>query len=82
MQKNFVYVLKSENCQESYVGHTDNLERRLDEHNSGISPHTSKFRPWKMIYTESFESEKEAILREKYLKTRSGRRFLKSRVFV
>ena len=80
--KYFVYVLKSVNHPKSYVGHTDNLERRLNEHNSGKSEYTKKYRPWQLVYNELFSSEIEAVQREKYLKTTSGRRFLKNVVFV
>ena len=72
-----VYVLKSINFKKSYVGVTDNLERRLVEHNSGKSYYTNRYKPWKIIYTEDFSSHEEALLREKFLKTTTGRRFLK-----
>ncbi len=72
-----VYVLKSEVAEKSYVGFTNNLERRIEEHNLGKSGYTSKHKPWKVIYTEEFPSINEAVEREKYLKSRSGRRYLK-----
>jgi len=74
----FVYILKSLSQQKSYVGITDNLERRLQEHNGGQSIYTKKYRPWVMIYHESYDTIQKAREREKYLKTSSGRRFLKS----
>lgn len=77
----YVYVLKSKVAKKSYVGSTDNLERRLSEHNNGKSLYTSKYLPWEIIYTEEFQTLKEARDKEKYLKTRSGRRFLKNVVF-
>ena len=77
----WVYVLKAENYKKSYVGYTDDLPRRLDEHNRGQSSYTSKFRPWKIIYGEEFVTKKEAISRERFLKSQGGRRFLKNVVF-
>lgn len=78
----FVYVLRSVTYPKSYVGSTDNLERRLGEHNKGKSFYTSRYKPWKILYTEEFPSLKEARAREKYLKSRGGRRFLKDVVFI
>ena len=78
----FIYVLASEMAQKSYVGSTDDVERRLGEHNEGRGASTSKYRPWRILYTETFVTREEALEREKYLKSRSGRRFLKRVVFV
>ena len=77
----WVYVLKAETFERSYVGHTNDLVRRLAEHNAGTTPSTKRYLPWKVIYTEECASLSAAVLREKYLKSRSGRRFLKSVVF-
>jgi putative endonuclease len=74
----YVYILKSESASKTYVGHTNNLERRLAEHNSGKSQFTRMFKPWKIIYTEEFGTREEAIKREKYFKNSSGRIFIKS----
>jgi putative endonuclease len=74
----FVYVLKSMSAKKSYVGHTDNLDRRLEEHNSGKSNFTSRFLPWELIYKEEFHALQEAVKREKYLKSQVGRKFLKT----
>lgn len=73
-----VYVLKSLSTKKSYVGMTDNLERRLNEHNQGKSMFTKKFIPWEVIYKEDFEERFQARNREKYFKSGAGRNFLKS----
>ena len=75
--KYFVYILKSKNHNKTYVGYTNNLERRLKEHNSGKSIFTSKFVPWKIIYKEEFDQEIEARKKEKYYKSSAGRRKIK-----
>jgi len=72
-----VYVLKSKKYKKSYVGMTNDLERRLIEHNSGQSTFTKRFMPWEVLYHEEFTEQQEAIKREKFLKSSSGRRFLK-----
>jgi len=73
----YIYVLKSQSANKSYVGMTNNLRRRLDEHNSGKHFYTKRHMPWTMIYNERYDNLVEARIREKYLKTVSGRRFLK-----
>jgi putative endonuclease len=73
----FLYVLKSTVRCKSYVGITNNLDRRLQEHNSGKHFYTKRHCPWVMIYSEKYDSLDEARKREKYLKSTSGRKFLK-----
>ncbi len=75
--KYFAYLLKSENYAKSYVGITNDLKRRLLEHNSGKNLYTRRHLPWKMIYHEEYDNLGEARKREKYLKSASGRRFLR-----
>ncbi|HWO07344.1 MAG TPA: GIY-YIG nuclease family protein [Candidatus Paceibacterota bacterium] len=77
----FVYVLKSERSRKSYVGHTDNLEKRLLEHNFGKNTSTKPFAPWVRVYHEEYKSREAAVKREKYLKSRGDRRFFKNVVF-
>jgi len=72
-----VYVLKSEKNNKSYVGHTGDLNRRLLEHNRGDNYYTKRHRPWIVVYKEDYDNLEEAIRREKFLKSTSGRRFLK-----
>ena len=74
----FVYILKSQVANKSYVGHTDDLDRRIKEHNSGKHFYTKRYLPWEIIYNENFENANEARKREKYLKTTNGRRFMKN----
>ncbi|KKT23247.1 MAG: GIY-YIG catalytic domain protein [Candidatus Nomurabacteria bacterium GW2011_GWF2_43_8] len=77
----FVYVLKSQSYKKSYVGHTDNLDRRLKEHNSERNNLTRRYMPWNIVYTEKYDNIDDAVKREKFLKTTTGRRFLK-KIFV
>jgi len=72
-----VYILKSRQYRKSYVGYTNDIERRLMEHNAGKSNFTSKYAPWDIIHKEEYLTQTEALAREKYLKSKQGRRFLK-----
>ncbi|MDP2684704.1 MAG: GIY-YIG nuclease family protein [bacterium] len=75
-----VYIIQSKN-NKSYIykGYTTNLQERLKYHNSGNSKHTSKNRPWLLIFYSSFQSKNKAIDFEKYLKTASGIAFMRKR---
>ena len=73
----FVYILESEIDGRLYKGQTSDIEKRLTEHNSGKTKSTKGYKPWKLVYFETFETRDEALLREKYFKTGSGREFLK-----
>ncbi|CUT04545.1 GIY-YIG nuclease family protein [Candidatus Chrysopegis kryptomonas] len=68
----FVYILKSLKDSGYYIGHTKNVERRLREHNLGRVKSTKCRRPFKLIYTEKFETKKEAFAKEMYLKSPEG----------
>jgi putative endonuclease len=73
----FIYILKSIFHKKSYVGLTNNLDRRIDEHNLGRNIYSSKFRPWQLIYAEKLSKFKDAKIKEKYFKSASGRRKMK-----
>ena len=64
----FVYAIKSENRNYIYVGLTNNLERRLAEHNGGMNKTTKPYRPFSLIYSEQFETRVEALKRKSFLK--------------
>jgi len=73
-----VYVIYSEQIKRKYTGHTENLERRLNQHNLGLlGTYTKNKGPWRLIYSEQFDTRSKAIGREKELKTGKGRDFLK-----
>ncbi|MBZ0181496.1 MAG: GIY-YIG nuclease family protein [Melioribacteraceae bacterium] len=73
-----VYALKSISHKFIYVGMTTNLDERLHKHNSGFNKSTKPYKPFRLIYTEEFESSIKARIREKQLKTGKGKKFLYS----
>lgn len=78
----YVYLLKSlKNPSKTYVGYTNNIEERLQTHNSGGSPHTKQYRPWKIVSYIAFDSEEKALEFEKYIKIGSGHAFAKKRLW-
>ena len=69
-----VYVLYSESFNKIYIGYTSDIEQRVKSHNElATKGWTIRFRPWKVIHTEIFESKHDAMKREKQLKTAAGR---------
>ena len=77
----YVYILRSLIFPDQiYVGCTINYKARLASHNSGKSPHTAKYKPWKMISCILFEDEIKAKSFEEYLKSGSGNAFMKKRL--
>ena len=66
------YVLKSTIDGKRYIGRTDNLERRLCEHNTGKVRSTRHRRPLTILYTETYDTSLEARNREHYFKTHRG----------
>jgi len=64
----YVYILKSINYNEIYIGSSNDLRRRLQEHNTGTEISTRRYMPWKVFYYEAYFSEKLARIRESRLK--------------
>ena len=68
-----VYIIRSiEFPDEEYIGATEDLKRRLPEHNAGKSAHTAKFKPWKLVWSCASPDKMKALAFEKYLKSHSA----------
>ncbi len=80
MTPHFVYVLKSDKDGRLYVGMTSDLNRRLEEHLNGKVFSTKGYRPWKLVLFEQCSSRADARNREKYLKSGSGKEWLKKKL--
>ncbi len=74
----FVYVLRSRPDCTLYVGITNNLTRRRQEHNRGRQRSTKAKRPFTLLLSESFETRQAARAREKYHKSGFGREIVKA----
>jgi putative endonuclease len=79
-----VYVIKSQLTCKIYIGQTNNLHKRIIQHNDPnchLSLYTKYNKgPWKLVYNESFSSRKEAMIRERQLKSSRGRSFIKQQI--
>jgi len=74
----YTYAIKSLKKSYIYVGITDNVNRRIKQHNSGYNKTTKPYLPYKIILIETFNDRLEARLREKYLKSGIGKEYLKN----
>jgi len=74
-----VYMIKSEEGFR-YIGFTSDFNKRLIEHNSGLSQWTKRGSNWRLVYHEKFKNKTDAIKRERWLKSGHGRQFLDSTV--
>ena len=71
-----VYILHSESLGRYYIGYTNNLPRRLSEHNRIRGKYTDIGIPWVVVYTETFVAKREAMDREKYIKSMKSKNFI------
>ena len=72
-----VYALHSPSYDKIYIGYSSNLSERLLSHNFlATKGYTVKYRPWELVYSETAESKKQAMVREKELKSAKGREYI------
>ena len=77
---NYVVYVLSNTIGKIYIGQTYDLQKRLESHNVSGVGYTSKYRPWKVVIAEIYPSRKEAMDRERYLKTGAGRDWIKQKI--
>ena len=76
----YIYVIQSQKNNKWYTGTTNDLRKRLKQHNDGKSTWTKGRGPWDLIYYEACLNKEDAGAREKFLKTGMGKRYLKNRL--
>ena len=76
----YIYVLLSNKDKGLYTGYTENLKSRFEQHCKGKVSSTKNRRPLILVYSEACLSKKDAMHREKYLKTFHGKLFLRNRL--
>ena len=80
MQKFYTYVLLSLKDGKFYTGYTKDIENRLKQHNKGSVESTRLRTPLELVYYEVCFNQKDALHREKYLKTTYGKRYIRNRL--
>ncbi len=76
----FVYILKSLTDHGWYIGFSEDVHRRLLDHNSGKNTSTHARRPFILIYYEAYLHKLDALGRERFLKSGAGRRFVEKQL--
>ncbi len=76
----YVYILQSKKDDRFYIGYSANLKERVEEHSKGSVVSTKNRRPMVLIYYEAYRAEKDARVREIFLKTGQGREFIKKNI--
>jgi len=68
----YVYIMRSKKDSSYYIGYTSNLQERIKRHNQGRSKYTKSKVPWDLIYYEEIQTKREAMKREKLIKSYKG----------
>ena len=76
----YVYLLQSSRDKSWYIGYSADLKTRFTSHNKGENIATKLKKPWQLIYYEAYVNNLDAKKREVFLKSGSGRRFLKKQL--
>jgi putative endonuclease len=78
----YVYILEHTKDKSWYIGYTEDLKRRLKEHQSNKGSRTTSLKngKYKLIYYEAYLNKTDALGREKYLKSGSGRKYLQKQL--
>ena len=78
----YLYILINQNGLKTYTGVTDNLDRRIQEHNKGKVKSSEPYTPYELLHSECFVSLGEVMEREKFYKSTTGRRKLRNFVIL
>ncbi|MBL7690322.1 MAG: GIY-YIG nuclease family protein [Flavipsychrobacter sp.] len=71
-----VYIIYSLTLDKYYIGYSEDVSVRLEQHNSGISTFTSKASDWQLKYSEVFPTREAAMNREKEIKNKKSRKYI------
>ncbi len=72
----FTYILQSQKNGKYYIGSCQNINERITRHNAGATPSTKSGRPWKLVYSESYETNGAALKREREIKLKKSRKYI------
>ena len=72
----YTYILKSLKNNKYYIGYSSDIDRRLERHNNGKVKYSMIYRPWIIYYFERFEDKRDAILRERQIKSWKSRKMI------
>ncbi len=74
----FTYILYSDSKDRYYIGSTEDIHFRLARHNAGATPSTKAGRPWRIVYTEEFQTKTDALVCENDIKKMKNRKYIET----
>jgi len=72
----YTYIIYSESADKYYIGHTHDLALRLQRHNEEWTRSTKFGIPWKLVYSETYQTKSEAMKREYKIKSMKSRKYI------
>ena len=72
----YTYIIQSQKNSRFYIGSCHDIDIRIERHNAGATPSTKSGRPWKLVYSESYETNSEALKREREIKSKKSRKYI------
>ena len=72
----YTYIIQSQKNGKYYTGSCSDIDERIKRHNEGATPSTKTGRPWKLVYSESYESNSDALKREREIKNKKSRKYI------
>ncbi|MBL7850836.1 MAG: GIY-YIG nuclease family protein [Cyclobacteriaceae bacterium] len=76
-----VYIIESSSTKGFYIGHTNNLNRRLHDHNRGRNRSTKGKGPWRFVFQRQFEARQDCVAFEKHLKSLRNMKYIRSKYY-
>jgi putative endonuclease len=73
----YFYIIHSIKLDQYYLGHTQDLQNRIYRHANSGSKSTKKSKDWKIVYFEEFQSRSEAVRRERQVKHKKSKKYIK-----
>ena len=73
----YTYILYSKKLNKFYIGSTDDVNKRLAEHNRGKTTFTRTWFPWELVYKETFETRSDAFKHERYIKAQKSSKYIR-----
>ena len=77
----YVYIIYSKRRDRYYIGQTENIEKRIKEHNAGYTKSTKCGKPWELKYHEEYMERQEAVQRERDLKKQKSRKIIEDLIY-
>jgi predicted GIY-YIG superfamily endonuclease len=74
----YCYIIQSKTNHKFYIGSCTDTNRRLIYHNNGWSRYTKVGRPWELVFQKEFESKKEALQYERFLKLKKSHKYIEN----